>query len=107
MSFSRNHPLSDAACKVCAKLPFHEWREPLRSRIDAFLTPVTVKSLEPTSGNFVKSGLSFAAETHSLLKGDLEVTCFSFLTSVTGPQVKRSTVFLSPFLGRVAFENTH
>jgi hypothetical protein len=75
MIFCRNHPLHDAVFKVCVKL-FNRWRGPLR--IDAFLTPVTVKSVEPTSGNFVNSGPSFAVETNTLVKGGFGSYLFSF-----------------------------
>jgi hypothetical protein len=48
--FCRNRPLSDAARKVSAKLS-PRWRGPLR--VDCFLTPVTAKLVDPTTGVFV------------------------------------------------------
>jgi hypothetical protein len=77
MIFCRNHPFSDAARKVCAEL-FRRWRGPLRTRIDAFLTPVTVNQLSlPRAISLTRAHLSQLKPTVQLM-GFLEVVFFFF-----------------------------
>ena len=48
--YYRNHLVSHAGHKITAKL-LHRWKGPFK--VDKFLTPVTVRLVDPTTGKFV------------------------------------------------------
>jgi hypothetical protein len=48
--YCKNHPISDAGRKISAKL-LPRWKGPFK--IDAFLTPVTVKLVDLDKGKYV------------------------------------------------------
>ena len=48
--YYRNHPVSHAGWQITAKL-LHSWKGPWK--IESFLTLVTARLVDPTTGNFV------------------------------------------------------
>jgi hypothetical protein len=48
--YYRNHPISHAGRQITAKL-MHRYKCPFK--VDKFLTPVTARLVDPTTGNFV------------------------------------------------------
>jgi hypothetical protein len=48
--YYRNHPVSHTGRQITAKL-MHHYKSPFK--VDKFLTPVTARLVDPTTGNFV------------------------------------------------------